>query len=404
MTKNTRFSPEVRQRAVRMVLESQGEYDSQWAAICSIAPKIGCTPETLRVWVRQHERDTGGGDGGLTTAERQRLKELERENRELRRSNDILRQASAYFGEGGVRPPLEKMMPLLDKLREQYGVGPVYSELHIAPSTYYHCQQQRHHPDKRSARAQRDDWLKKEILRVYDENHQVYGVRKVWRQLLREGIRVARCTVARLMAVMGLAGVLRGKKVRTTISRKAVAAGDRVNRQFVAERPDQLWVADFTYVSTWQGFVYVAFIIDVFAGYIVGWRVSSSMETTFVLDALEQALWARRPSGTIHHSDKGSQYVSLAYTQRLKEAGLLVSTGSTGDSYDNAMAESINGLYKAEVIHRKSWKNRTEVELATLTWVDWYNNRRLLERLGHIPPAEAEKAYYASIGNTDLAA
>ncbi|HDX1949582.1 TPA: IS3 family transposase, partial [Escherichia coli] len=381
MTKNTRFSPEVRQRAIRMVLESQDEYDSQWAAICSIAPKIGCTPETLRVWVRQHERDTGGGDGGLTSAERQRLKELERENRELRRSNDILRQASAYFGEGGVRPPLEKMMPLLDKLREQYGVGPVCSELHIAPSTYYHCQQQRHHPDKRSARAQHDDWLKREIQRVYDENHQVYGVRKVWRQLLREGIRVARCTVARLMAVMGLAGVLRGKKVRTTISRKAVAAGDRVNRQFVAERPDQLWVADFTYVSTWQGFVYVAFIIDVFAGYIVGWRVSSSMETTFVLDVLEQALWARRPSGTIHHSDKGSQYVSLAYTERLKEAGLLASTGSTGDSYDNAMAESINGLYKAEVIHRKSWKNRAEVELATLTWVDWYNNRRLLGRL-----------------------
>ncbi|HDJ8708893.1 TPA: IS3 family transposase, partial [Escherichia coli] len=385
MTKNTRFSPEVRQRAVRMVLESQSEYDSQWATICSIAPKIGCTPETLRVWVRQHERDTGGGDGGLTTAERQRLKELERENRELRRSNDILRQASAYFCEGGVRPPLEKMMPLLDKLREQYGVGPLCSELHIAPSTYYHCQQQRHHPDKRSARAQRDDWLKKEIQRVYDENHKVYGVRKVWRQLLREGIRVARCTVARLMAVMGLAGVLRGKKVRTTISRKAVVAGDRVNRQFVAERPDQLWVADFTYVSTWRGFVYVAFIIDVFAGYIVGWRVSSSMETTFVLDALEQALWARRPSGTVHHSDKGSQYVSLAYTQRLKEAGLLASTGSTGDSYDNAMAESINGLYKAEVIHRKSWKNRAEVELATLTWVDWYNNRRLLERLGHTP-------------------
>ncbi|HIB7272710.1 TPA: IS3 family transposase [Escherichia coli] len=404
MTKNTRFSPEVRQRAIRMVLESQGEYDSQWAAICSIALKIGCTPETLRVWVRQHERDTGGGDGGLTTAERQRLKELKRENRELRRSNDILRQASAYFCEGGVRPPLEKMMPLLDKLREQYGVGPLCSELHIAPSTYYHCQQQRHHPDKRSARAQRDDWLKKEIQRVYDENHKVYGVRKVWRQLLREGIRVARCTVARLMAVMGLAGVLRGKKVRTTISRKAVVAGDRVNRQFVAERPDQLWVADFTYVSTWQGVVYVAFIIDVFAGYIVGWRVSSSMETTFVLDALEQALWARRPSGTVHHSDKGSQYVSLAYTQRLKEAGLLASTGSTGDSYDNAMAESINGLYKAEVIHRKSWKNRAEVELATLTWVDWYNNRRLLERLGHTPPAEAEKAYYASIGNDDLAA
>lgn len=186
--------------------------------------------------------------------------------------------------------------------------------------------------------------------------------------------------------------------------RKDAAAGDRVNRQFVAERPNQLWVADFTYVSTWQGFAYVTFIIDVFAGRIVGWQVSSSMETTFVLDALEQALWARRPSGTIHHSDKGSQYVSLAYTQRLKDADLLASTDSTGDSYDNVMAESINGLYKAEVIHRKSWKNRAEVELATLTWVDWYNNRRLPERLGHIPPAETEQAYYASIIDGDLAA
>ena len=292
----------------------------------------------------------------------------------------------------------------MDSLRHVHGVGSVCHDLDIAPSTYYRHQQHRRQPERRSPRERRDDLLKAEIQRVYDENHSVYGVRKVWRQLLREGISVARCTVARLMNIMGLAGVRRGKKVRTTVSRKEMAAGDRVNRQFVAERPDQLWVADFTYVSTWQGFVYVAFIIDVFAGVIVGWRVSSSMETTFVLDALEQALWARRPSGTIHHSDKGSQYVSLAYTQRLKDAELLASTGSTGDSYDNAMAESINGLYKGEVIHRQSWKNRAEVELATLTWVDWYNNRRLLARLGHIPPAEAEQAYYASIGNKDLAA
>lgn len=299
---------------------------------------------------------------------------------------------------------MEKIAPLVDTLRDEHGVGPVCHELDIAPSTYYRHQQLCRYPEKRSQRIQRDDQLKPEIQRVYDENHSVYGVRKVWRQLLREGITVARCTVARLMTVMRLAGVRRGKKVRTTVSRKEVAAVDRVNRQFVAERPDQLWVADFTYVSTWQGFAYVAFIIDVFAGVIVGWRVSSSMETTFVLDALEQALWARRPSGTIHHSDKGSQYVSLAYTQRLKDAELLASTGSTGDSYDNAMAESINGLYKAEVIHRQSWKNCAEVELATLTWVDWYNNRRLLERLGHIPPAEAEQAYYASIISGALAA
>lgn len=212
---------------------------------------------------------------------------------------------------------MEKIAPLVDTLRDEHGVGPVCLELDIAPSTYYRHQQHRTHPDRRSRREQRDDLLKEEIQRVYDENHSVYGIRKVWRQLLRENIRVARCTVARLMKATSLAGVHRGKKVRTTFSRKDAAAGDRVNRQFVAEMPDQLWVADFTYVSTWQGFAYVAFIIDLFAGRIVGWRVSSSMETTFVLDALEQALWSRRP------------------------------TGSTGDSYDNAMAESINGLYKA---------------------------------------------------------
>lgn len=287
-------------------------------------------------------------------------------------------------------------MPLMERLSGTHGVGPVCRELDIAPSTYYWHQQRRGHPEKCSQREKRDAQISREIKRIYEENYSVYGARKVWRQLLREGFSIARCTVERLMKIMDLRGVLRGKVIRTTVSRKTATAADRVQRQFVAERPNQLWCADFTYVSTWQGFAYVAFIIDVFAGMIVGWRVSSSMETTFVLDALEQALWARRPSGTIHHSDKGSQYVSLAYTQRLQDAELLASTGSTGDSYDNAMAESINGLYKAEVIHRKSWKNLAEVELATLAWVDWYNNRRLMERLGHIPPAEAEKTYYAS--------
>ncbi len=295
-------------------------------------------------------------------------------------------------------------MPLMERLSGTHGVGPVCRELDIAPSTYYWHQQRRAHPEQCSRREKRDAQISQEIKRVYEENYCVYGARKVWRQLLREGFSVARCTVERLMKMMGLRGVLRGKVIRTTISRKTAAAADRVNRQFVAECPNQLWCADFTYVSTWQGFAYVAFIIDVFAGMIVGWRVSSSMETTFVLDALEQALWARRPVGTIHHSDKGSQYVSLAYTQRLLDAELLASTGSTGDSYDNALAESINGLYKAEVIHRKSWKNHAEVELATLVWVDWYNNRRLLERIGHIPPVEAEKAYYASRTKNNLAA
>lgn len=231
---------------------------------------------------------------------------------------------------------------------------------------------------------------------MWTENRQVYGVRKVWRQLLREGVRVARCTVERLMRGLGLRGIVRGKTLRTTVSDLATPCPlDRVNRQFRADRPNALWVSDFTYVSTWAGFVYVAFVIDVFARRIVGWRVSASARTDFVLDALEQALHARRRRDLlVHHSDRGVQYVSIRYTERLAEAGIEPSVGSVGDSYDNALAETINGLYKAEVIHRQSWKNLEAVELATLEWVDWFNHRRLLEPIGYIPPAQAEAAYY----------
>ena len=240
-----------------------------------------------------------------------------------------------------------------------------------------------------------------EIRRVWTENFQVYGIRKVWRQLLREGIDVARCTVARLMRKMGLVGVIRGKQVRTTVPDKAAACPlDHVNRQFRAERPNVLWVSDFTYVSTWSGFAYVAFVIDAFARRIVGWRVSRSAHAGFVLDALEQALHERRPvgGGLVHHSDRGVQYVSIKYTERLAEAGLVPSVGSVGDSYDNALAETINGLYKAEVIWRRGpWHSLQAVEYATLEWVDWYNNRRLLEPIGNRPPAEAEAAYYAGM-------
>jgi len=249
--------------------------------------------------------------------------------------------------------------------------------------------------------------LCEEIRRVWEENFRVYGVRKVWLQLNREGFEVARCTVARLMRRLGLQGVVRGKPVTTTVSDKAVPCPlDRVNRQFRAERPNALWVSDFTYVSTWQGFVYVAFVIDVFARRIVGWKVSSSARTDFVLDALEQALHTRRPTegGLIHHSDRGVQYVSIRYTERLAEAGIEPSVGSVGDSYDNALAETINGLYKAEVIHRQSWKSREAVELATLTWVDWFNHRRLLGPIGNVPPAEAEAAYYQQLDESAKAA
>ena len=276
-------------------------------------------------------------------------------------------------------------MPLLENLSGEHGVGPVCHELDIAPSTYYWHQQRRKCPERRSSRDKRDAVLIPEIQRVYEENYSVYGVRKVWRQLKREGVGVARCTIERLMKALQLRGVTRGKSVRTTRSNKAETPQDRVNRQFVAERPDSLWVADFTYVSTWQGFAYVAFIIDVFAGVIVGWRVSSTMETSFVLDALEQALWARRPSGTIHHSDKGSQYVSLAYTQRLQDAELLASTGSTGDSYDNAMAENFFSILKTECIYRHKPVSFNEANEKIDRYIHFYNHERIQTKTGVAP-------------------
>jgi putative transposase len=270
--------------------------------------------------------------------------------------------------------------------------------LQIAPSGYWRYVARQRNPALRCQRVQRDGALAPEIERVWRANLQVYGADKVWKQMNREGIAVARCTVERLMRRQGLQGVRRGKMVRTTISdMKAPCPLDRVNRQFKAERPNQLWVSDFTYVSTWQGWLYVAFVIDVYARRIVGWRVSTSMHTEFVLDALEQALYARQPERDgelIHHSDRGSQYVSIRYSERLAQAGIEPSVGSKGDSYDNALAETINGLYKAEVIHRRSWPTRESVELATLQWVSWFNHHRLLGPIGYIPPAEAEANYY----------
>jgi putative transposase len=299
------------------------------------------------------------------------------------------------------------MIAFIDEHRARHGVEPICRVLPIAPSTYHAHAARRADPSKLPARAQRDVTLRTEIRRVYEENFRVYGVRKVWRQLLREGTAVARCTVARLMRTMGLQGVVRGKRVRTTISNAAAPCPlDRVNRQFKVPRPNALWVSDFTYVATWVGFVYVAFVIDTFARCIVGWRVSRTAHAGFVLDALEQALHERRPvrgSGLVHHS--GVQYLSIKYTERLAAAGIEPSVGSVGDSYDNALAETINGLYKAEVIHRRGpWRSFEAVEFATLEWVDWFNKRRLLEPIGNIPPAEAETAYYAQLAMTRIAA
>jgi putative transposase len=274
--------------------------------------------------------------------------------------------------------------------------------LQIAPSGYWRHAAEQRNPALRCARAIRDDELIPQIQRVWQANLQVYGADKVWHQLNREGVPVARCTVERLMKRLGLEGARCGKVVKTTVPDKALPCPlDRVNRQFKADRPNQLWVSDFTYVSTWQGWLYVAFVIDVFARRIVGWRVSSSMRTDFVLDALEQALYDRQPGQTdelIHHSDRGSQYVSIRYTERLVEAGIEPSVGSKGDSYDNALAETINGLYKTELIHKRApWKTREAVELATLEWVSWFNNHRLLGSIGYITPAEAEVNYYRQL-------
>ena len=282
-----------------------------------------------------------------------------------------------------------------------YGVEPICRVVRIAPSTYYRCKSLEAKPEKRCQRYHRDEALKPEIMRVWQENRRCYGARKVWKQMKREGFTVARCTVARLMNVLGIEGVRRGKHCITTIpDDSADKPLDLVNREFTAQRPNQLCVADITYVATWSGFVYVAFVIDVFSRKIVGWRVLKTMQTQLILDALEQALWARgKPKGVIHHSDRGSQYVSIRYSERLSEAGFNASVGSVGDSYDNALAETINGLYKTEVIHKDGpWKGLEQVELATLDWVDWFNNRRLLEPIGDIPPVEYEENYYRQLG------
>lgn len=290
------------------------------------------------------------------------------------------------------------MVSFVDEHRETYGVEPICRQLPIAPSVYFEQKVRERDPARRSARWQRDRELREEIERVWKENFGVYGAYKVWRQLRREGVDVARSTVERLMRAMGLRGVVRGRKTRTTIPADlAERPRDLVQRQFQADGPNRLWVADLTYVVTWRGFVYVAFVTDVFSRKIVGWRVSSSLRSDLALDALEQALHERKDlDNLIHHSDRGTQYLSIRYTERLAGAGIEASVGSVGDSYDNALAETINGLYKAEVIRPNGpWKNLEDVEFATLEWVDWFNNRRLLGSIGDVPPSEFEAAYHA---------
>ncbi|MEW1955929.1 IS3 family transposase [Terrabacter sp. NPDC080008] len=403
-----RYPPELKARAVRMFEEIRVDHATDWEAMGQVAQLLGVsTAETVRKWVRQAQVDQGARPG-VSSEESAEVKRLKREVAELRRANAILRSASGFL-RGRARPALPVIVEFIREHaghREdgglRWGVEPICTVLSehgmpIAPSTYY-ANVNRH----ATAREHRDALLLQEIRRVHASNYGVYGARKVWLTLNREGIPVARCTVERLMRQDGLVGAVRGKVRRTTIADPAgERARDLVGRNFNPAAPDRLWVADITYVSTWSGWVYVAFVIDAFARRILGWRTGTSMSTQLVLDALEQAVWTRERAGSsteavVAHTDRGSQYTSIRYTERLAEAHIAASVGTTGDSYDNALAETINGLYKTELIKRRGpWRTVDHVEYATAEWVDWFNHRRLYAYCGDVSPAELEAAYYA---------
>ncbi|WP_227659627.1 IS3 family transposase [Georgenia subflava] len=416
-----KYSVELQERATRMAMDARKDPETSRGAIKRIADQLGVHPEALRNWVRQAEVD-GGVRPGTTTEDATRIAELEREVRELRRANEILKTSAAFFAAGGARPqdqvarevPTAVVVEYIDAHRDRIvegrrlGVEPICAVLkeagvQIAPSTYYAAKDR-----VPSARAVRDAELSEEIKTVHAENLGVYGARKVHAELRRQGHRVARCTVERLMRAQGLRGIAREKTRRTTLSEGAETPrpADLVERQFVAETPNQLWVADLTYIRTYSGWVYAAFVLDVFSRMIVGWQVSTSLRTDLALDALDMGLWARRragqdTTGLVHHSDRGVQYRAIRYTERLAEADAVASVGSKGDSYDNAMAEALNSLFKAECIRnpamrRSGWKSISDVEIAVAEYVDWYNHRRLHGELGHVPPAEYETEFWAT--------
>ncbi|MCE7080325.1 IS3 family transposase [Streptomyces sp. ST2-7A] len=402
MARPSPYPPELRERAVRMVAEIRPNYPTEWAAMKAVAAKLGIgAAETVRTRVRKAEVDDGRRPG-VTSEEAAEIKRLRAENAELRRANEILKAASGFL-RGRARPAVETLVAFIEAHRQVFGVEPICRVLtshgpKIATSAY-------HAAKKRtpSARAVRDAELKRQISRVHTDNFSVYGVRKVWRQLHREGIPAARCTVARLMRDLGLEGALRGKKIRTTTRDDGHdRAVDLLRRDFTASGPNQRWVTDFTYVSTWSGIVYVSFVADVFSRAIVGWSAATGKRAKLVLDALDMALWRRDRAGTptepglVHHSDADSQYTSFAFTAHLLDAGIDASIGTVGDTLDNALMESRTGLYKTELIKpRKPRHGLADVELATAEWVDWSNNQRLHTAIGDIPPHEHETNHYA---------
>ncbi|MFF8618621.1 IS3 family transposase [Streptomyces sp. NPDC015350] len=408
MARPSRYPLELRRRAVRMVAEVRDDYPNETAALQAVADKLDIgSRETLRNWVKQHDIDAGTRPG-TTTEESAQLKALKKENAELKRANEILK-AAAKFLRGRARPATHALVTFIDEHRDRFGgVEPICRTLtehdcRIAPSTYYAHKKRLETP---SARSLRDEELKERIQEVYTSNYRVYGARKIWRALNRQGHEVARCTVERLMRELGLQGAVRGKRVITTIpGGQAERAPDLVDRDFVASAPNRCWVADFTHVKTFAGVVYVAFVVDTFSRRIVGWSAATLKETVFVLDALEMAIWQRdrdqrpvQPGELIHHSDAGSQYASFRLAEHLDAVGIAASIGSVGDAYDNALMESTIGLFKTELIKtQRSWKTLSQVELATAEWIDWYNHRRLHGEIGHIPPVEYEANYYTEL-------
>ncbi|MGP5176811.1 IS3 family transposase [Psychrobacter aquimaris] len=405
--KRQTYTPEIKERAVRLLIEAANDYPSTWSAIQAIAPKIGCTPETLRSWHKKHiDKTIPAKIQAQSQAER--IKELERENKELKQANEIIRKAAGFFRPGGNRPQTLVMVQFIDENKSIYGIPAICRVLPIAPSTYYRTKDLDDNPEKRSQRSQHDDFYLNEIKRIWQDSKCRYGTRKVWQQLKAEGIHPARCTVERLMRQHGMQGVWRGKGKITTKSRDdQKRADDLVNRNFNAYRPNQLWVADFTYIKTLSGWVYTAFIIDVFARAIVGWKVSDRMNTDMVMAALNQAIADRNhPKDVIHHSDRGVQYLSIRYTDKMADSGVIASVGTTGDSYDNALAETVNGLYKTEVIEylKQQWQGVSDVELATLEWVDWFNKTRIHSTIGYVSPFEFEKRYYDNLTLSGIAA
>ncbi|WP_431879382.1 IS3 family transposase [Amycolatopsis sacchari] len=421
-----KYSDELRERATRMALDAIAAEGQRMAAIRRVAGQLDVHPEALRTWVKRAEIDAGASPG-RTSDDATRIAELEREVRELRRANEILKTASAFFRRGArphnqVTPdvsaqrrevPLAAVVDYVDGHRERVvegkklGVESICAVLNdagvqIAPRTYWAAKKR-----APSARAVREAELLTEIERVFCENYGVYGARKIHAQLNREGIRVARCTVERLMRRSGLQGLCRGKRPRTTIAAASPSSpADLVNRRFTADRPNRLWVADITYIRTLSGWVYAAFVIDVFSRMVVGWQVSTSLHTNLALDALEMGIWARKRAGQdvtglVHHSDRGVQYRAIRYTERLAEAEVVASVGSRGDSYDNAMAEAFNSLFKGELIHNpvargRGWQSVRDVEIAVAEYVDWYNHRRVHGELGHRTPAQTETDHRAS--------